>query len=222
MNKLDKRSIKENQIIDAAEIVFSKQGYDNTKMEDIAAQIGVSKGTVYFYFSSKENLYMAITYRAYEALIDLFHRTIFDNRNESGLDSVLAIMRAFMDFSESKYIYGEAMLNYYSFVRTTGQGKDGNKLTEGMKESLFYQKVMSIQSTPVEITVKEISRGIQDGSIRNGVKPQMIYLNAWALVIGFMKLNDTSVSNKLTIMKIDVDEWKEYMLEECRNMIKSL
>lgn len=221
MNKVNKRSLKENQIIDAAEIVFSKQGYDNTKMEDIAREIGVSKGTVYFYFSSKENLYMAITYRAYEALIDLFHRTIYENRDKSGIDSVLEIMRAFMDFSEEHYIYGEAMLNYYSFVRSTGRGIDGNKLTDGMKDSLFYQKVMSIQSTPVEITVKEISRGIEDGSIRSGVKPQMIYLNAWALVIGFMKLNDTSVSNKLTIMKISVEEWKEYILMECRNMIKS-
>ena len=33
---------------------------------------------------------------------------------------------------------------------------------------------MSVQSTPIEITVKEIERGIRDGSIRAGVKPQMI------------------------------------------------
>ena len=221
MNKVEKRSIKENQIIDAAQAVFSRQGYDNTKMEDIAAEISMSKGSIYFYFNSKENLYMAITYRAYEALIDLFHRTIYDNRTLSGLQSVMAIMRAFMDFCEQHYIYGEAMLNYYSFVRSTGQGKNENKLTDGMKDSLFYQKVMSIQSTPVEITVKEIERGIVDGSIRSGVKPQMIYLNAWALVIGFMKLNDTSSTNKLTIMRIDVEEWKEYILEEAQNMIKS-
>lgn len=221
MNKVEKRNIKENQIIDAAELVFTRQGYDNTKMEDIASFIGISKGTVYFYFSSKENLYMAITFRAYETLIDMFHRVIFENKTKSGLDSVLNIMRAFMDFSNEHYIYGEAMLNYYSFVRTTGHGQNGNKLTEGMKDSLFYQKVMSIQSTPVDITVKEIQRGIADGSIRSGVKPQMIYLNAWALVIGFMKLNDTSSTNKLTIMKIDVNEWKEYILEECRNMVKS-
>ena len=221
MNKVEKRTLKENAIIDAAEIVFERQGYDNTKMEDIASQIGMSKGSIYFYFNSKENLYMAITYRAYETLIDLFHRTVFDNKNKSGQDSVMAIMRAFMNLSEEQYIYGEAMLNYFAFVRTTGQGQNNNKLTEGMKESLYYQKVMSVQGTPVEIAVKEIKRGIKDGSIRKGVKPQMIYLNAWALVIGFMKLNDTSVSNKLTIMKISVAEWKEYILEEARNMIKS-
>ncbi len=221
MNKVEKRNLKENLIIDAAETVFNRQGYDNTKMEDIAKQIGMSKGSVYFYFSSKENLYMAITYRAFESLIDLFHRTIFENRHKKGIDSVLSIMRAFMDFSEDHFLYSEAMLNYYSFVRTTGQGQDDKKLTEGMKESLFYQKVMGIQSSPVEITVKEIERGIQDGSIRSGVKPQMIYLHAWATVIGFMKLNDTAVTNKMTIMKIHLHDWKEHILEESRNMIKA-
>ncbi len=221
MNKVDKRSLKESNIIDVAEKVFAKRGFDNTKMEDIAAVLGISKGTIYFYFNSKENLYMAITYRAYEQLISLFHRTIHESKDLNGLETVMNIMRAFMDFSEEHYIYGEAMLNYYSFVRTTGQGAKLNKLTEGMKDSLYYQKVMSIQGTPVEITVKEIMRGVEDGSIRTGVKPQMIYLNAWALVIGFMKLNDTAVSKKQTIMKINVQDWKQYILEETRNMIKS-
>ena len=68
-----KRNIKENSIIDAAEKVFSKQGFANTKMEDVAKALGMSKGTIYFYFNSKENLYMAITYRAFQALIEAFY-----------------------------------------------------------------------------------------------------------------------------------------------------
>ncbi len=221
MNKVDKRALKESNIIDVAEKVFSKHGYENTKMEDIAAVLGISKGTIYFYFNSKENLYMAITYRAYQQLIELFHETIQQANGLNGLETVMNIMRSFMDFSEQHYIYGEAMLNYYSFVRQTGQGLEINKLTEGMKDSIYYQKVMEIQSTPIEITVKEIKRGIEDGSIRNAAKPQMIYLNAWALVIGYMKLNDTTVTNKSTIMKIKVEDWKEYILEDARNMIKN-
>ena len=164
---------------------------------------------------------MAITYRAYQKLIDLFYENIQNSKGENGLETVMKIMRSFMEFSEQNYIYGEAMLNYYSFVRQTGHGKELDKLTEGMKDSIYYQKVLEIQRTPIEITVKEIQRGIQDGSIRSGAKPQIIYLNAWALVIGFMKLNDTAVTNKPTIMKIKVSDWKEYILEDARNMIKS-
>lgn len=221
MNKVDKRALKEANIIDVAERVFSNRGYENTKMEDIAAELGISKGTIYFYFNTKENLYMAITYRAYQKLIDLFYETIQEAKGENGLETVMKIMRSFMEFSEQNYIYGEAMLNYYSFVRQTGHGKELDKLTEGMKDSIYYQKVLEVQGTPVEITVNEIQKGIVDGSIRSGAKPQIIFLNAWALAIGFMKLNDTAVTNKQTIMKINVEDWKEYILEESRNMIKS-
>ncbi len=221
MNKVDKRALKEANIIDVAERVFSNRGYENTKMEDIAFELGISKGTIYFYFNSKENLYMAITYRAYLKLIDLYEQVIENSKGENGLETVMKIMRSFMDFSEQYYIYSEAMLNYFSFVRQTGHGKELDKLTEGMRDSVYYQKLQEIQSTPIELTVNEIQRGIADGSIKKREKPQVIYLNAWALVIGFMKLNDTAVTNKQTIMKINVKDWKEYILKDARNMIKN-
>ena len=164
---------------------------------------------------------MAITYRAFQNLIDLYKGVIHDSTNENGLDTVMKIMRSFMDFSEQNYIYSEAMLNYFSFVRQTGQGKELDKLTEGMKDSIYFQKVQEIQRIPSELTVKEIQTGIADGSIKKREKPQVIYLNAWALVIGFMKLNDTAVTNKQTIMKVNVNDWKEIILSDARNMIKN-
>ena len=54
MTKSDKRALKESSIIDMAEKVFASKGYENTKMEDIASELGISKGTIYFYFNSKE------------------------------------------------------------------------------------------------------------------------------------------------------------------------
>jgi AcrR family transcriptional regulator len=221
MNKIDKRALKEANIINVAEKVFANRGYENTKMEDIAAELGISKGTIYFYFNSKENLYMAITFRAYQKLVDLYNSVILESKGQNGLETVMKIMGSFMDFSETNYIYSEAMLNYFSFVRQTGHGKELDKLTEGMKDSVYYKKVQEIQRIPIDLTVKEIKRGITDGSIRPREKPQVIYLNAWALVIGFMKLNDTAVTNKQTIMKINVNDWKEYILQDARNMIKS-
>lgn len=221
MNKVDKRALKESNIIDVAEKVFAKRGFDNTKMEDIAADLGISKGTVYFYFNSKENLYMAITYRAYEKLIQTFKNTIKDSFGENGLETIMNVMRAFMDFSEQYYIYSEALLNYFSFVRRTGDGVDQDKLTEGMKESVYYQKVLEIQTVPVEIAISQIQRGIEDGSIKSVDQPQLIYLNAWALVIGFLKLNDTSATNRKTILRIDVNDWKENILQNARSIIEN-
>ncbi|MFX1318171.1 MAG: TetR/AcrR family transcriptional regulator [Promethearchaeota archaeon] len=48
------------RIIEAAIAVFAKKGYHQAKMTDIAKEVGVSKGTLYQYFKSKEDLFGAV------------------------------------------------------------------------------------------------------------------------------------------------------------------
>lgn len=54
------RSARRAQIIDAALACFARTGYHATTMADVAAQAGVSKGTPYLYFPSKEALFLAL------------------------------------------------------------------------------------------------------------------------------------------------------------------
>lgn len=51
---------KRRQIMDGARAEFLKSGFDGTSMNDIARTAGVSKGTLYVYFSSKEHLFEAL------------------------------------------------------------------------------------------------------------------------------------------------------------------
>ncbi|ADN35857.1 transcriptional regulator, TetR family [Methanolacinia petrolearia DSM 11571] len=48
------------KILEKAFIVFSKKGYHYTTMDDIASEVGVTKGTLYVYFKSKEELFRAM------------------------------------------------------------------------------------------------------------------------------------------------------------------
>jgi len=48
---------KRQQIIDAARICFMRDGFEATSMNEITAEAGVSKGTIYVYFSDKEDLF---------------------------------------------------------------------------------------------------------------------------------------------------------------------
>jgi AcrR family transcriptional regulator len=54
-------SAKRRQIIEGARAVFLAQGFDAASMSDIARKAGVSKGTLYVYFKSKDELFEAIT-----------------------------------------------------------------------------------------------------------------------------------------------------------------
>ena len=53
-------SAKRRQILDGARAVFLSQGFDAASMGEIARAAGVSKGTLYVYFESKEDLFQAI------------------------------------------------------------------------------------------------------------------------------------------------------------------
>jgi len=51
---------KRPRLVDAACAVFAEKGYASTRVADIAERAGVGKGTVYEYFSSKEELLFAV------------------------------------------------------------------------------------------------------------------------------------------------------------------
>jgi TetR/AcrR family transcriptional regulator, repressor for uid operon len=54
------RAARRDQIIAAALTCFAQAGYHATTMADVAAQAGVSKGTPYLYFESKQALFIAL------------------------------------------------------------------------------------------------------------------------------------------------------------------
>jgi TetR/AcrR family transcriptional regulator, fatty acid metabolism regulator protein len=54
------RSARKAQILQAANDVFSRKGFHAANVSDVAAEAGISQGTVYHYFDSKEELFMAV------------------------------------------------------------------------------------------------------------------------------------------------------------------
>jgi AcrR family transcriptional regulator len=51
---------RRSQIIESAIKVFAREGIANTRMDDVANESGLSKGLLYWYFKSKEEIIMAI------------------------------------------------------------------------------------------------------------------------------------------------------------------
>lgn len=67
-------SLKERQrqeraalILEVAEQVLAEKGYHNTSMEEIAARVGIAKGTIYLHYPSKEALVVALFARELSA-----------------------------------------------------------------------------------------------------------------------------------------------------------
>ncbi len=91
---------KRNQIISSAQEVFSELGFDRARISDIARRAGVADGTIYLYFSSKDEL-----------LISLFEERVgpameaIDARVASGPQDprgqVASLIRAYLEAMEA-------------------------------------------------------------------------------------------------------------------------
>jgi TetR/AcrR family transcriptional regulator, fatty acid metabolism regulator protein len=77
------RSLKEKQrqerealILQAAEEVLMEKGYHDTSIDEIAARVGIAKGTVYLHFPGKEDLVVAIFERDMQQLLQYIDSTM--------------------------------------------------------------------------------------------------------------------------------------------------
>jgi AcrR family transcriptional regulator len=59
-----RKQARPGEIIAAALASFAERGFAGTKLEDVAAAAGISKGTIYLYFPTKEDLFRAVVRQA--------------------------------------------------------------------------------------------------------------------------------------------------------------
>ena len=76
------------KIMDAALHVCAVKGYHDATMDDVADSIGVSKGTLYLYFKSKEELFRAISDRFQDRLKEGLER-MFNEGKLPNFDNIL-------------------------------------------------------------------------------------------------------------------------------------
>ena len=99
------RQERRRQILEAAMAVFSRKGYNAANVSDVASEAGVSQGTIYWYFESKEELLTAGLLMLFED----FGRQAFATLDEqpTATDKLLALgedMVAFMEMAEGFFM----------------------------------------------------------------------------------------------------------------------
>src|SRR3954452_16747950 len=67
----DKVLEKKREILDAASRVFRRRGLQSTGMRDIAAELGMAVGNLYYYFKDKEELLAFVQENTLEGLLNL-------------------------------------------------------------------------------------------------------------------------------------------------------
>ena len=80
------RSQKRKKIIDKAWELFAKNGYEETKVEDITKDLGISKGSFYTYFATKEELLYEVLGKIKKEVIENLENINVDQTPEKVLE----------------------------------------------------------------------------------------------------------------------------------------
>lgn len=76
MRIVKEAAIRKNEILDAAEHLFVTKGFDKTSTNDILAEVGIARGTLYYHFKSKEDILNAMIERIMKTLLERAGRII--------------------------------------------------------------------------------------------------------------------------------------------------
>ncbi len=164
------RGDKRPRLVKAATAVFAKKGYASTRVADIAEHAGIGKGTVYEYFSSKEELLFAV----FESINqDISSRMkIALSEGGSASETLLDLLRLGAEVISAQVDLTPVMLDFWAASR----GKDFEE---------EYRKAVVANYNKYRSLVAEFIRGGQDrGEFRPDIDAEALAATVVATVDG--------------------------------------
>ena len=196
-------NLRKQNIIKAAEKLFLANGYEDTTMNQIANESEFSKGTLYNYFKSKDDLYLAIGTKAYEIIID--YTKFFVENKDPGVDQLKAVGYAYYEFTKNYPDYAHIFHDISIKLPHVAQ-KSKDKLTANEKDYLNRSEAYGEQFRDV------ITKAIKTRSIRSDKDPFMIGFTLFMMTSGIMKELEQH-QNTLETMEFDGDDIIDFVFE---------
>jgi AcrR family transcriptional regulator len=173
------------EIVEAARLCFINHGFGATRIEDVAKGAGVSKGTVYLYFDSKEALFEAVVRANLSPIID----------------SVIAAIEADPDTPAADQLRFCARTMYREMVGTDRRKLMHLVIAEGVRfpsiANFYFRETIAKGQELIRAVIR---RGEERGELKaNGLDRHPEILMAPTVVAGIFAL----VFNQLTAEELE-------------------
>ena len=178
-NRQEKKSLTREKIIDSASHLFSQNNYHEVMIEDIAKNANIAKGTVYNYFTSKEDLYFSLIEQKMYALTNsLIEKIKGENSRVSSLHTFIIHNYMFMmKYKNFFRIYQKEAFNKQNeFCHEITLLENSLKqllidiITEGEKENVFRK---TDKKLIVELILGSLYAAVNKGINKNYSKEQL-------------------------------------------------
>ncbi|WP_226658815.1 TetR/AcrR family transcriptional regulator [Pseudalkalibacillus hwajinpoensis] len=139
---------KRKAILEAAVELIAEKGYTHTSMQQIADSVGVSKGSLYTFFPSKEDLIISI-YEHYQQLV-------FERAFVVGLDGNLP---PYERFAKQFQVQFEGILEYKSYMKMhmRGESAQSSEKLEGMGHRMRGRLFSWLERNLIDLYGEEIA-----------------------------------------------------------------
>lgn len=91
---------RREQILNAAKKLFDDKGFDSTTVEEVAFRAELGKGTIYSYFKSKEEIYVAIMEKELEILEERMEAAVA--RADSAIAALYSLYDTFINYHRER------------------------------------------------------------------------------------------------------------------------
>ena len=119
LNQREKSFATKNKILNAASVLFLEKGYEETTMQDIMESSGVSKGAIYHYFVSKQEI-ISFMIKDAQKHINTRFLEIADDNSLSAEEKIKAVITYFMENREQNILIANKWIDKvpYALVDT--------------------------------------------------------------------------------------------------------
>ncbi len=130
--KAEQRAESIEQILDAAEYLFSQSGLHGVTLRDVAERVGIHTTLLHYYFEDKKNLFEAVFARRAGVTSGRRMEALEQYEKEAGDDvTVEGALHAFLDTDLDLYYEGgELWMNYAAFCARVSNTLEGAELMD--------------------------------------------------------------------------------------------
>jgi AcrR family transcriptional regulator len=166
---------KRRRILDAAFAVCEERGVQAARMEEVAARAQVSKGTVYRFFGSKEDLFLAAIMDSYAQAA---HETGADREVDPGMDAAQHLRDRLEGMAKALAAVTPRVRVFYQAWGVVGDSKEAQARLEEFLTRFHRERHAEYEEW--------IRAGQQNGAFRSDVDANVLALTIGALLSGFI------------------------------------
>lgn len=152
------KNAKSQQIMQAAERLFTSRRFHEITMDDVAKEAGVGKGTIYRYFQDKDDLFFQTATNGFGELCELLRRKV--PGNASFAEQLLIACRQIGRFFERRRQLSRMM-----------QSEDGRM---AWCAGSLHERWMEHRKRLVAALAEMICKGVAEGEVRGDIPPEIL------------------------------------------------